>query len=266
MAGVGAAGGRLPPQRAPCSPPGPGHRGRPLRLCGPRPNWPRPRASAASCEPGSEATAWRRATGRGRRRSSSRPGFRPHHPLAAPRSAPAGRLQRAGAGLAAARTRQRPPGWRSPAPTARPPPSRCWPRSCARRGCAPTALGNIGVPLVTATPQRRDQLRRAGRGAVQLPAALVQTLAPRWARCSTSPTTTWSGTAASTPTRRPRRGSGGRPWAAGSPSATSTTRRSPGVGRGYSARTVGWTLGAPAPGQFGVVDGDAGRSQSVSGI
>ena len=74
---------------------------------------------------------------------------------------------------------------------------RCSSRSCARPGGGPLAVGNIGVPLIDAVVAD-PALRRAGRRAVQLPAALVVDW-PRWpARCSTWPRTTSTGTARST--------------------------------------------------------------------
>ena len=101
------------------------------------------------------------------------PGFAPHTPVvrAAVAAGMAG-LLRAGAGLAAARPGRPGLAGASPAPTARPPPPRCWPRSCARPGCAPprwaTSASRWCTPRSTPRP-----VRRAGGRAVQLPAALV---------------------------------------------------------------------------------------------
>ena len=89
------------------------------------------------------------------------PGLRAAH------AAGAGRVGRRAARLLASRSwpggcaaRTRRPGSRSPAPTARPPPPRCSPRSCARPGLRTAALGNIGEPLVDAVlqPDRFDVL------------------------------------------------------------------------------------------------------------
>ena len=62
------------------------------------------------------------------------------------------------------------------------------------------AVGNVGVPLLDAV-LRRGALRGAGRRAVQLPAALGRARSARSRRrCSTSPRTTWTGTARWRPT------------------------------------------------------------------
>ena len=80
-------------------------------------------------------------------RAAARPGPRARHPG----------LGRGRARLAAARPgRSRRPGSASPAPTARPPPSRCSTRSCARPGCAAsrpaTSACRSSRPSWTPTP------------------------------------------------------------------------------------------------------------------
>ena len=90
------------------------------------------------------------------------PGFPPGR--AAGRGGPRRGACRSGArsswpGGCATRTTRR-PGSRSPAPTARPPPCRCWTRSCARPACAATPSATSGRPVVEAVmdPEPYDVL------------------------------------------------------------------------------------------------------------
>ena len=72
-------------------------------------------------------------------RTAAGPGRRPRGPD----------LERGGAGLAAQPAGPRScPGSASPAPTARPPPPRCWSRCCRAAGLRTAAVGNIGRPIM----------------------------------------------------------------------------------------------------------------------
>ena len=188
------------------------------RAAGPTTRWSRPRA-AAGCR-WSASRSWRGG--------SARP--------------------------ASARTARR-AGSRSPAPTARPPPTAMLEAILRAAGQDAVACGNIGLPVVDALARRAPG---AGRGAVELPAALVAVGAPLAAgACSTSPRTTSTGTARwpPTPPRRP-----GRCAATVAVAGVDDPRGRRAAGRRARRRAgSGSPAASPAPGQLGVVGGHARR-------
>ena len=119
--------------------------------------------------------------------------------------------------------------------------------------------GNIGEPVLDVLSQPADLL------AVELSSFQLHwapRCGPRPARCSTSPKTTWTGTAASRPTPPPRpRALGGRVAVAGvddAPAAALLAAAPAGV-------KAGFRLGEPSPGSWGCATGGwwTGRSPTT---
>ncbi len=119
-------------------------------------------------------------------------------------------------------------------------------------GLRTAAVGNVGTPVVEAV---LDPTLEVLAVELELPAPLHAHDVPEAGRSSTSPRTTSTGTAGSTPTRPTRAVSSRTPG-----SRASTTSRTPHRGararggRRRGARAVGFTLGAPARGQLGVIE------------
>ena len=183
------------------------------------------------------------------------PGWRPDHPLlVARRRARRPGLGRGRAGLAAARRRTPAPWLAVTGTNGKTTTVQMLEAILRAAGLRARRRGNVGVPLVEAVLPTRP-LRRAGRRAVQLPAALVAPVDARRApaRCSTSRPTTSTGTARSTAYARGQ-GAGlarrrSRVYNADDPLVArllATARR--------RAR-VGFTLGTRGPGSSACVDG-----------
>ena len=166
-------------------------------------------------------------------------------------------LERGGAGLAAQPAGQgRARGWASPAPTARPPPPRCWRRSCPRPGCGrPRSATSAGRSWRSCSTASSYDVLAVELSSHQLhwSHSLAAALGRRAQRAARPPGVARLATPP-TPTPRPRIYAGVQASCVYNVADPETERMVEEAEVVEGARAIGFTLGTPGLSMLGVVD------------